>query len=121
MGTLFVPKEYKLHHRERWIAFGSEIVGKIYVDKGAEDAIVTCGKSLLPIGVTGFEGNFEVGGTVSILTVDKKEIARGIVDYNCKDLKLIMGHKSSEIIDILGYKAYDYVVHRNNMVIGTQR
>ncbi|ATW28567.1 glutamate 5-kinase [Candidatus Formimonas warabiya] len=117
VGTLFVPKEYKLQHRKRWIAYGAELQGTLWVDKGAEEAIVALGKSLLPIGVVGFEGNFDPGATVSVQSADHKEFARGIVDYGSKDLGMIMGHKSREIETILGYKEYDYVIHRNNMVL----
>lgn len=117
VGTLFLPKEYKLHHRKRWIAFGAELRGTLFVDQGAEEAILSLGKSLLPIGVIGFEGNFEPGDIVSIQTTAHKEFARGIVDYGTKDMNLIMGHGSKEIEGILGFKEYDYVIHRNNMVL----
>jgi len=117
VGTLFLPKEYKLHHRKRWIAFGAELSGALYVDKGAEEAILCSGKSLLPIGVIGLDGNFEPGDTVSIQTAEHKEFARGIVDYDRRNVELIMGHKSQEIEGIIGPKDYDYIVHRNNMVL----
>ncbi|MEL7568158.1 MAG: glutamate 5-kinase [Dehalobacterium sp.] len=117
VGTLFLPREYKLHHRKRWIAFGAELSGALYVDKGAEEAILCSGKSLLPIGVIGLDGNFEPGDTVSIQTEEHKEFARGIVDYAWRKVELIMGHKSQEIEGILGHKDYDYIVHRNNMVL----
>jgi glutamate 5-kinase len=117
VGTLFLPKEYKLHHRKRWIAFGAELRGALYVDQGAERAIIQAGKSLLPIGVIGLEGNFEPGDIVSIQTADHKEFARGIVDYGVDNVKRIMGHQSHEIEGILGHKDYDYIVHRNNMVL----
>ncbi|MDD2498457.1 MAG: glutamate 5-kinase [Desulfitobacteriaceae bacterium] len=116
-GTLFLPNEYKLKHRKRWIAFGAELRGVLYVDKGAEEAIRYGGKSLLPIGVTGFEGNFEPGDMVSIQTAEHNEFARGIINYNTESVKMIMGHKSHDIEDILGHKDYDYIVHRNNMVL----
>ncbi|MGI6678914.1 MAG: glutamate 5-kinase [Dehalobacterium sp.] len=117
VGTLFFPKEYKLHHRKRWIAYGAEIRGILYVDQGAGEAICNAGKSLLPIGVIGMEGHFEPGDIVSIKTAVHQELARGIVDYDWENVKKIMGHKSQEIESILGFKDYDYIVHRNNMVL----
>lgn len=117
VGTLFLPKEYKLRHRERWIAYGAALQGALYVDKGAEEAIRKSGKSLLPIGVIGVEGNFEPGDIVSIQTAEHQEIARGIVDYGTDDVERIMGHRSQDIERILGHKDYDYIVHRNNMVL----
>ncbi|WP_089611702.1 glutamate 5-kinase [Dehalobacterium formicoaceticum] len=117
VGTLFLPKEYKLHHRKRWIAYGAEIRGVLLVDQGAREAICTGGKSLLPIGVVGVEGHFEPGDIVSIQTADHQELARGIVDYDGENVRKIMGHQSQDIEGILGFKDYDYIVHRNNMVL----
>lgn len=119
VGTLFVPREYKLHQKKRWIAFGSEILGKIFVDDGAREAIVTYGKSLLPIGVVSVEGEFGAGTVVSILTQNNQEIARGIVNYGSHEIQNILGHKSKEITDILGSKVYDEVIHRDNMALRT--
>lgn len=117
VGTLFLPKEYKLQHRKRWIAFGSELQGVVTVDDGAAEAIISLGKSLLPIGVVGVEGNFEAGAVASVQTLAGVEIARGITNYSSQDIRPIMGHNSKEITDILGSKVYDDVIHRNNMVL----
>ena len=46
-----------------------------------------------------------------------KEIGRGLVNYSSKDLRRIMGRKSSEIEEILGYKDFDEVINRDNMVL----
>lgn len=117
IGTLFVPREGKMHSKERWIAFGSEVQGRIYIDAGASRALLTGGKSLLPIGVVGVEGNFDTGAVISIVTSSSgKEIGRGIVNYSAKEIEKIMGKKTADIPAILGYKDYDEVVHRNNLV-----
>ena len=67
VGTLFVPRENKMHARERWIAFSSFPQGSIQVDTGARDAIYKRGKSLLPGGVVGVDGDFERGEVVAII------------------------------------------------------
>ncbi|WP_227767576.1 glutamate 5-kinase [Zhaonella formicivorans] len=116
-GTLFVPREARLHTKKRWIAFGSGIQGKITVDAGAQKAVVDDGKSLLPIGITAVEGNFEVGNVVSIHGPSGGEFARGIVNYASWEIEKIKGKNTSEILGILGHKDYDEVIHRDNLAI----
>lgn len=116
VGTLFLPKENRLHSKKRWIAFGSNLQGKIFIDEGAEKALVAEGKSLLPTGITGFEGEFDIGNTVSVCC-GCREIGRGIVNYPSGDIAMIKGKKTKDIARILGHKDYDEVIHRNNFVL----
>jgi len=117
IGTLFLPRENRLQGRKRWIAFNSTVQGRLYVDAGAAKAIVKNGKSLLPTGVTGVEGTFETGNAVSICGPEGREIARGIANYGASEIKKIKGVKTKEIEGILGYKDYDEVIHRDNLVL----
>ncbi|GAW93339.1 glutamate 5-kinase [Calderihabitans maritimus] len=116
-GTLFIPRETKLHSKKRWIAYGSDIQGAIHVDAGAAHAILEAGKSLLPIGVVRVEGNFEPGNVVSVISPEGVEIARGIVNYSSQDIDKIKGRRTSEIAEVLGHKDYDEVIHRNNLTV----
>jgi len=117
IGTLFLSKESRLHIRKRWLAFGSRIRGSVVVDKGCEQAIVTTGSSLLPAGVTAVEGEFEQGSTIRVLTDEGREIARGVVNYGADDVRKIAGAQTQDIIERLGSKLYDEVIHRDNMVL----
>lgn len=117
IGTIFLSRENRLHIRKRWLAFGARIHGAVKVDKGCEQALLADGSSLLAAGVTTVEGSFEQGNTIRILTVEGREIARGIVNYNADDAQKIIGAHTNEIADILGYKPYDEVVHRDNLVV----
>ncbi|WP_369397242.1 glutamate 5-kinase [Syntrophomonas palmitatica] len=45
IGTLFIPREEKMHARKKWIAFGTVTQGEIFVDAGAEQALLKRGKS----------------------------------------------------------------------------
>lgn len=116
LGTLFLPRENKLHSKKRWIAFGSNPQGKIFIDEGAAKALTEKGKSLLPTGITGIEGDFEISNTVSVYC-NNREIGRGIVNYSSGDIGRIMGKKTKDIARILGYKDFDEVIHRNNFVL----
>lgn len=116
-GTVFWPSANKLENKKRWIAYSSAVCGKIFVDDGAARALSRQGKSLLPSGVTGVEGSFEMGNTVSIMAPDGGEIARGIAYYSSDEIERIKGAQTRDIARILGYKDYDEVVHRNNLVL----
>ncbi|MFZ5633442.1 MAG: glutamate 5-kinase [Bacillota bacterium] len=116
IGTVFWPLA-KLEHKKRWIAYSSSVQGKIFVDDGAARALLNNGKSLLPSGVTGVEGNFEMGNTVCVMDLQGREIARGIVNYAARDIEKIKGRHSHDIKKILGQQDYEEVIHRNNLVL----
>lgn len=115
VGTLFVPREGKMHAREKWLAFGSLVQGSIEVDEGAAAALTRKGRSLLASGITAVTGEFERGAVVGVSTPSGTEIARGIVHYSAGEIRLIAGKKSTDIEHILGEKDYDEVIHRNNL------
>ncbi len=117
IGTFFCSKHGHLRSRKRWIAFTQKIKGVIYVDKGAAEAIIGEGKSLLPIGIINIEGAFARGETVSISTQRGEELARGLVNYSADELRQIMGCKSDEVTDVLGYPGNKEVIHRDNLVL----
>ena len=117
IGTLFLSKEHKLDARQRWIAFGSTVRGSVVVDAGAREAILQRGKSLLPSGITAIEGVFEAGQVVQVKGPNGQEIARGMVNYSSGAVERIRGKKTSEIEAVLGYKDFDEVIHRNNMIL----
>ncbi len=117
MGTLFLPLEDRLTSRKHWIAFTARPAGSITVDDGARNALLKKGKSLLPSGIKGMEGEFDSGDVVKCTGPDGSEIGRGIVNYSSNELKKIKGLKTSEIEKALGYKYFDEVIHRDNLVI----
>lgn len=117
VGTLFLPGTHKLHTKKRWIGFGSDTKGRVFVDAGAEAALVYGGKSLLPSGVVGTEGTFESGSVVSVVGTEGREIAKGIVSYSSAEIERIKGKHSGEIEKILGYKGFAAIIHRDNLTV----
>ena len=115
VGTLFLANDVKPHLRKCWITFGCKINGSLIVDDGAKNALISNGKSLLSSGIKAVEGNFSKGAVVSICDENRREFARGMVNYSSKELEIIKGAKSKEINDLLGYKDYDEVIHRDNL------
>ncbi|MCG9131172.1 glutamate 5-kinase [Candidatus Poribacteria bacterium] len=116
LGTLFLPQS-RISGRKRWIAYSRPPKGKLIVDKGARDALVQGGKSLLPAGIRRVEGNFDYSDTVSCLTENGAEFARGLVNYNAVDTAKLAGKHTKDIENILGYRDYDEIIHRDNLVL----
>jgi len=102
--------------RKRWIAGSLETDGKITIDAGAAKALAG-GKSLLPAGVVGVSGNFSRGDAVSIVNGERQEIARGLVAYDKTDAEKIIGCRSENIEDILGYAGRNEMIHRDDLVL----
>ena len=117
VGTLFWAGREKIKKRKHWIAHTLKPSGKITIDSGAEKAILSRGKSLLPAGVIKVEGKFEFGNAVRILGEDGKEIARGLVNYNFRDLGTIMGMRTSAVRNIFGNNFYNEVIHRDDLTL----
>ncbi|MCD6506692.1 glutamate 5-kinase [Candidatus Poribacteria bacterium] len=119
IGTLFLPRKKgrKLPGRKRWIAYSPRMKGAVRVDRGAYEALVRKGASLLASGIISVEGKFDFGDTIRCLDEKGREFARGLTNYSSEEIKKIMGHKTSEIELILGYRYYDEVIHRDNLVI----
>ncbi len=121
-GTFFQAKARKLASRKCWIGYSTRPEGVIRIDAGAARALTDNGKSLLPSGITAVLGDFGVGAPVEIkpakTTPDSETVVgSGLVNYSAADIRQIMGLKSSQIKAQLGYKPYDYVIHRDNLVI----
>ena len=106
--------------RMTWIAGKLQPAVRIRVDEGAEKALFS-GKSLLPAGVKELEGDFTRGDTVAIVTLSGTEIARGLSAYDADEARQILGKKSSEIAEILGYAGRSAMVHRDDLVMTAAR
>ncbi len=120
IGTIFVPKLAKMRSRKRWIAYAAVPKGQVIVDEGAARALVEEGKSLLPVGIVNAEGEFEAGDMVTVAvdeTGGRHEIARGLTNYDARDLRRIQGCRSKDIVKRLGHRDFDEAIHRDNLVV----
>jgi len=106
-----------LSARKQWMADHLRLRGKLILDAGATHALLVEGKSLLPVGVRGIEGDFEPGDVVACLDPDGKECARGLINYSSSDARRIMGQPSSKIAELLGAMTEAELVHRDNLII----
>lgn len=110
-----------MNARRHWIAYRTKSRGTLIVDAGCRKAIVDNHVSLLPTGIKEVEGRFLEGQVVDIKDESLKIIAKGVVNYSSDEIRLIKGHQSSDIDEILQRHDYDEVVHANNMVVLEER
>ena len=117
IGTFLHSREIKLLARKKWLADNLKSKGKIFVDIGAENALINKGKSLLVAGVTKVVGSFDRGEVIQCVNESGREISKGLVNYNSEEVKKIIGVSSDKIESILGYVNESSLIHRNNMII----
>jgi glutamate 5-kinase len=119
LGTFIFPEEKSISRRKFWLAYNLDPGGEVWVDKGAVEAIVHHGKSLLPAGIVEVRGKFGKGALVKVVDAGSgKSLGVGLSNYNSSELKQIMGKKSSEIEQVLGQCAYSEAIHRDNFLLG---
>ena len=116
LGTLFLPNS-RISGRKRWIAYSRPPKGYLIVDNGARNALEQNGKSLLPAGIQRVVGHFDYQDTVSCISENGAEFARGLTNYNSTETIKLAGKQTQDIENILGYHDYDEVIHRDNLVL----
>ena len=116
VGTLLVSQTQPLAARKQWLADHLQLAGRLLLDDGAVRALAA-GKSLLPIGVTTVEGEFERGAAVACIAPDGTEVARGLSNYGSGEARLIARKSTAEIENILGYVEEAELIHRDNLIL----
>ncbi|MEP5764576.1 MAG: glutamate 5-kinase [Halieaceae bacterium] len=103
--------------RKQWLAGLMQSTGTLILDQGAVDVLSGSGRSLLPVGVKAVQGNFVRGDMVICTDPSGKEVARGLVNYSVAEARLIAGHASEKIEELLGYQGDAELIHRDNLVL----
>jgi glutamate 5-kinase len=116
VGTLFVPSAKHRAGRSRWIGVARP-AGSVVVDAGAAAAVGQKNRSLLPAGILDVLGDFERGDVIDITTLEGAPVARGLTNYSSVEIRKIRGKRTADVRAELGDRAYDEVVHRDNLVI----
>lgn len=117
VGTRLYPARAPLAARKQWLAGRLQVRGSLGLDAGAVRVLQGAGRSLLPVGVTRVEGEFERGDLVLCFAPDGTEVARGLVNYSAAESRRIIGQPSSRIEAILGYIDEPELIHRDNLVL----
>ncbi len=119
IGTcLWAGDDARLTARKRWIAAQRRVVGKLWLDDGAREAVLSRGRSLLPVGVTAVEGRFAPGDLVHCVDASGAVIARGLSNYDSDEARSLCGVPSAQINQVLGRPGESELVHRNNLILG---
>ncbi len=116
IGTLLWPDKEPVSARQQWL-LAQQVKGRIVLDEGAVSVIRQQGKSVLPVGVVGVEGQFSRGELVICTDCSGREVARGLVNYNADEATRLIGQPSSQIESILGYVDEPELIHRDNLVM----
>lgn len=117
-GTHFIAQQAATKAKQQWLKHTLKSSGKVYLDNGACNAVLNNGASLLPSGIKKVVGKFAAGDSIDIINQDTKQvIAKGISQYNDRDLDKIKGQRSDQIDEILGYRPSKVIVHRDDMVL----
>jgi glutamate 5-kinase len=114
-GTRFVAQAGKASSFKLWLKYAKPAQGRLTVDDGAARVLRESGSSLLPVGITEVDGDFDAGDAVEV-TTDGAVIGKGIVDFSAAELSQVIGLKSVEVRERLPHAA-DEVIHRDRFVL----
>lgn len=95
LGTLFAAAQQKLSARKYWIAYTLRPQGALLLDRGATDAVLHKGRSVLPVGVLGVRGRFHPGDSVSLVGAEGTEVGRGLVRVSAAEAAAMAGQGAS--------------------------
>lgn len=109
VGTWVTPHESRLPARKLWIAFGLPAQGRLTVDRGATTALLEGGRSLLAVGITSVDGDFEAECAVEVAAPAGEVIGKGLVAMTAEEVRRAIGRHSSEVGGV--------VVHRDDLIM----
>jgi len=115
VGTRFAAQSSKTSSFKLWLKYAKPIRGRVVVDDGAARVLREKGSSLLPVGITAIEGEFEAGDAVEVAT-NGSAVGKGIVDFSAVELARVRGMKSQQVRELLPHAA-DEVIHRDRFVL----
>jgi len=116
-GTYFAPTGQRQSTRMLWLAHAAVARGSVKLDDGAVEAVIVRRASLLPAGITGVDGTFEAGDPVDLNDANGKPVARGLINYDAKEIPALMGRSTRWLSTKLGPEYEREIVHRDDLVI----
>ncbi|MEU3631365.1 glutamate 5-kinase [Streptomyces fradiae] len=116
-GTYFHRTGRRSAGRLLWLAHASAPRGALILDEGAVRAVVHGRKSLLPAGIAAVEGEFGAGEPVELRDAHGRPVARGLVNFDAKEIPQLLGRSTKELAKELGSAYEREVVHRDDLVV----
>ncbi|MET8052344.1 glutamate 5-kinase [Streptosporangium sp. NPDC005286] len=117
VGTYFHPEGRHPGTRLLWLAHATTGRGRLHLDSGAVEAVVSRRKSLLPAGVTAVEGDFAAGDPVDLCDPLGQVVARGLVNFDAGEIPGLLGRSTRELAAALGPEYERELIHRDDIVI----
>lgn len=117
VGTVFAPTEHRPSARQLWLRYATAPQGRLLLDAGAVEAVTRRGKSLLPAGIRQVSGHFAAGDAVDLIDESGLAVARGLVNYDAKELPELLGHNTHELARTLGPAYEREVIHRDHLAV----
>lgn len=119
IGTTFlpVPDSERLPARKRWIANTAQPRGYVRVNARACQKLCASGVSLLAAGIVEAGGNFTAGDLIEIRDEAGQVFGRGLTNYAAAEVRMVQGLRSEQFEQALGYRGFDEVIHRDNLVL----
>ncbi|MFI5620180.1 glutamate 5-kinase [Streptomyces sp. NPDC051567] len=116
-GTHFHATGRRSADRLLWLQHASTPRGHLVLDDGAVRAVTERGSSLLPAGIAAVGGDFVAGDPVELRAADGRAVARGLVNFDAKELPQLLGRSTRELARELGPAYEREVVHRDDLVL----
>ncbi|MGW2084416.1 glutamate 5-kinase [Streptomyces sp. NPDC001880] len=116
-GTYFHRTGRRSADRLLWLAHASTPQGSLTLDDGAVRAVVDRRSSLLPAGIASVEGEFTAGDPVELRDLEGRPVARGLVNFDAKEIPQLLGRSTRELARELGPAYEREVVHRDDLVV----
>lgn len=117
VGTRFHATGRRRPTRLLWLAHATTGRGTIELDEGAVTAVVERRASLLPAGIVACTGEFSAGDPVDLVDDAGRSVARGLVNYDSRELPALMGRSTHDLARELGSEYEREVVHRDDLVV----
>ncbi|MEV1019170.1 glutamate 5-kinase [Streptomyces sp. NPDC050264] len=116
-GTYFHRTGRRSADRLLWLQHASTPRGALTLDDGAVRAVVERRTSLLPAGIAAVEGEFSAGDPVELRDESGRAVARGLVNFDAKEIPQLIGRSTRELARDLGPAYEREVVHRDDLVL----
>lgn len=110
IGSTVVP-DNKKSPLKRYLAFGTnKTQNHIIINDNLFNIIATTNKpiSILPVGITALDGQFEKGDVVDVLTQNNIKIGVGVAKYSSIKLQEHLGQKNKPVFLHYNYLYFDY-------------
>jgi len=115
VGTSFVAHPERTPSFKLWLRYAKPSHGRLEVDAGAARVLRERGSSLLPVGITGVEGQFSAGDAVEVVC-DGEIVGKGITNYAAGELQRIKGMRSDSVREQMP-NASEEAIHRDHFVL----